>query len=61
MSASGLYPADPGSNPGLPTDCACTPGSSESGWHEQRCQACLDEEMNVWRKMLARFDEYRRL
>lgn len=35
------------------TDCACTPGTEENGWHENRCDACIAAELQVWRDMFA--------
>lgn len=34
--------------------CGCRPGTEENGWQEVRSQACIDAEMDSWRRMLDR-------
>lgn len=35
--------------------CSCKPGSYDNGWHEERCETCLEAERNVWRDMMQKF------
>lgn len=43
------------------TNCTCKPGSNENGWHEDRCQICLDEELEIWRYLVQDEGLHRRL
>lgn len=37
-----------------PKHCTCNPGTFDNGWHEQRCDKCLQAEMEQWRKSMAK-------
>lgn len=35
----------------MSSECTCTPGTEEGGWHEDRCEACLQAELDEWRRL----------
>lgn len=40
------------------TVCDCRTGSNENGWHEHRCQECIEADLALWEGLTERAREF---